>query len=107
MDIIRKELSTSAFYPAFLRYDEATDTVQSTPDNGATWVDAPGSDPRRQTSFPPPETDHPQCDAAARMVAHMQEILDHVIVGFTGGALAIIGSVLALFFPGFALLIAA
>lgn len=104
MEIIRRELSTLDLYPANIRYDPETDTVQVSPDGGATWVDSPNADPRNQTQFPPRVTDDTRCDAAASMIAHLQGILNAVLVGFTGGALAVASSILALFFPEFALL---
>ena len=67
MDIIRKELAAGQLYPIDLRYNDATDAVQYTPDGGTTWIDSPQNDPRLNNHYPPPATDDPQCDGAARM----------------------------------------
>lgn len=74
MEIIRKRLEAAQVYPANLRYDEATDTVQYSPDGGETWIDSPENDPRQVNHYPPIDTADPRCDAAARMVALIQQL---------------------------------
>lgn len=73
MRIIRKLLAAGQVYPENIRYNEGTDTVQFSPDDGTTWVDSPQNDPRQTTHYPPPDTADPRCDAAARMSALLQE----------------------------------
>jgi hypothetical protein len=104
MDIVRKELAADQLYAANLRYNDATDTVQVTADGGETWTDAPNSDPRNNSTFPPRVTADPQCDAAAAMVLHMQRILNAVISGITAASSTVVTAILSLFFPEFAIL---
>lgn len=70
MRIVRKELVSFAAITG-LRYDEATQTVQTF--DGENWIDSPDSDPRQINHYPPPDTANPRCDGAARMVALLQE----------------------------------
>lgn len=82
MDVIRKNIRFAL--PSFVnltRYDEDTDTVQTSADGGATWVDNPGVDPRHSLTQPLLETSDPRCDAAARMTAYVQELIDQMLDG--------------------------
>ena len=74
MRVIRKELAAAQVYPASLRYDETGEVVQYSPDGGTTWIDSPENDPRLNNHYPPLDTSDPVCDAAARMVALLQDI---------------------------------
>lgn len=80
------------------RYDDATDTVQTSDDGGATWADNPGADPRNNTLLPPLTTSDPQCDSAATMTAALKAMIDQQIAFLNTGATAlqIIGGVLSL-----------
>lgn len=75
MEIVRKELTADELQPANLRYNETTDAVQITNDDGATWIDAPALDPRRQYQQPPVDTSDPRCDGSARMTAEIQSLI--------------------------------
>jgi len=105
MEIIRKFLTSAELYPPNTRYNEGTDTVQVTPDGGATWQDAPGFDPRITSNLPPPDTAQPACDAATRIQQHFEQILATVIVGAGSAAIAVAGRIVSLFMPQFALII--
>lgn len=110
MQIVRKQLNANDVYPMSLQYDPATDKVQHTSDGGATWQDAPGSDPRKLSPFPPRSTAHTQCDAAASMVHELKAIVDATVTALQGGAVAAaIGTVIILImatFGAFAILLA-
>lgn len=106
MEIVRRELSAKDIAPENVRYNPTTDTVEITVDGGETWTPSPENDPRTSTQWPPRITANTECDAAAAMVAHMQEILNQVILGVTGGAAAVATSIVMLFFPGAAVILA-
>jgi len=81
VEIVRKELTSSEVSPPSIRYDDATDAIQVTPDGGTTWNDAPGQDPRHDDAYrvPPLGGASPACDAAANMVAMLQGFVDTVV----------------------------
>lgn len=86
MRIIRGKLAPqqTGQYPA--RYDVATEAYQVYVDG--VWTDAPADDPRNQSVAPPLDTADPRCDAAARMAAWVNEIVqtaaDQLEAGATG-----------------------
>jgi len=90
MEIIRGRLKASDVVPANIRYNDGTSTVQTTPDNGATWVDNAAADPRKADAarFPALTTSDPQCDAAANMVKWVKDTIDGIIAALAGGATA-------------------
>lgn len=106
MKLIRGLLSGAGISPKNLRYDPTSDQVQQTYDDGATWVDQPGQDPRHSTiyQFPPIGGSDPQCQAAANMSRGISDFL-HNISGIASAAtnaesmLTIIIGGLAVFFP--------
>lgn len=107
MPIIRKQLKPSDVYPEDIRYNEATDTVQSFI-NGE-WVDNPEADPRHQTTFPPRITADPACDAAESIKDALKGQIDAILVAIDNAstAFAIGGLILGLFsFGVFAIFIA-
>jgi len=71
--IIRKYLHAEQVYPANMRYNPDTGGVEITPD-GENWYPAPDADPRLNNPYPTIATENPRCDAAARMVALLQEM---------------------------------
>ena len=97
MPIIRKQLIPSAVYPDIIRYNEASETVQSLV-NGE-WVDNPLADPRNQTTLPPRLTSDPACDSAASVTAAFKNQIDGVIAAIDGAqsAFTIAGIILSLF----------
>jgi len=78
MKVIRKQLSESEVTPVSIRYDEASDSVQQTPDDGDTWIDTPELDPRHGSGFrrPPLTGVDAKCNAAARELAAWREMYD-------------------------------
>lgn len=81
MKIVRKQLTTTEIQPAGTRWNAGTDTVQTTPDGGATWNNAPGLDPRHADNYrlPPLTGGSAQCDAAARMAAYVNVQVDNFL----------------------------
>lgn len=84
--VLRSRLQASDVTPANMRYNPETDTVQTTPDGGTTWNDAPGQDPRSAPSFrlPARSGDNPRCDSAANMVAWVKAFMDEMIADLEG-----------------------
>lgn len=106
MPIVRKKLAPGDVYPTNLRYNEATDTVQSLV-NGD-WVDNPDADPRNQTTLPPRLTANTRCDAAESVKDALKGQIDAVIVAIDNASTAftIAGIILSIFsFGVFAVLI--
>lgn len=112
VQFIRKQLLADEVYPTNQRYDEATDTVQYTPDGGTTWIDAPELDPRNQDNIPTrPGTPGPDlaCQAAGSVVEYITRYITLVTsllsasATLVQGITAIIGF-LGLLFAGWAIL---
>jgi hypothetical protein len=99
--LVRQQLNPNDVYPATQRYNADTDTTQSTPDGGTTWVDNPSIDPRHSDVYrkPPIVADDPRCQAAANMVAYVKKQIDTVlgVLGAGSGALALATTVLPIF----------
>lgn len=110
MDIVRKELSTSDIFPANLRYDGTSDSVQITPDGGTTWEDSPENDPRIKDAYPPLSGASARCDAAHRMQLQLYDTWAQIDSAMQAGAAAAeIGALLVLllaFIPLIGILIA-
>jgi hypothetical protein len=106
MPIIRKKLDENAVYPTNLRYNQATDTVQSLI-NGV-WTDNPEADPRNQTTFPPRITADPACDAAQSVTDAIHGQIDEILVAIDNAAtlFTIAGIILSIFtFGAYALFV--
>lgn len=88
MEIIRGRLSEKDFLPPHLRYNSGTDTVQFSPDNGATWNDDPYDDPRHSAKFakPIPPAPDVRCDSAANMVKWLRDFIEYETTILTAGA---------------------
>lgn len=113
MKIVRKRLSVDELQPTGTRWNSGTDMVQTTPDGGTTWNDAPGLDVRHADSYrlPPLTGGSAQCDAAARMAAYLNVQIDNflnsvslaqaatgalgIMLLFLGGAGIIIDAIIA------------
>lgn len=97
MPIIRRKLDVNTVYPANLRYNPDTDTVQSL--IGDEWVDNPDADPRRQTTLPPRMTASPACDAAQSVADAIQGQINGVIEAIDNAStlFTIAGIILSLF----------
>ena len=88
MEIIRGRLSSADFSNPRLRYNRATDAVQSTPDGGTTWIDSPQDDPRHGAGFARPllTTGDIRCDASANMVKWLKDFIDYETGLLSAGA---------------------
>lgn len=77
LQVVRKELDPGEVYPENLRYNSDCDCVQQTYDDGDTWVDQPGQDPRHapQFQYPPVTADDPRCQAAANMSLYFEHLI--------------------------------
>jgi len=62
--------------PIVTRYNTTTHVVETSVDGGSTWVPAPGSDPRTQTTLPPQTGVNAACNSAASEVAFLNRIND-------------------------------
>jgi len=78
MQIVRKQLTSDTVAPKTTRINPDTGNFQTSPDGGVTWVDNSGADPRDSTwaHFPALTTESAQCDAAARITAAFQTLLE-------------------------------
>ena len=107
MRIIRMKLDGGDVFPKKLRYNEETDTVEVTYDDGATWADDPYADPRKSTALiqakPPKST---KCDTAANARAFLQTNINGVLDIFTdfGTAAGVVGAIVSFFMTAFSLL---
>jgi len=103
VEIVRKQLSTTEIQPAGTRVNVSTDTVQTTPDNGTTWNNAPQLDPRISTIYqlPPRGGSDPQCDAAENMLLKLQNmvlIFENEIAAFQAATAVL--AIILVFLPG-------
>lgn len=92
LQVIRKELDPGEVYPKNLRYNTDCDCVQQTYDDGETWVDQPGQDPRHAPQFfyPPVTADDPRCQAAANMRRFFENLIETAL-GVISGGLDVLG----------------
>jgi len=97
MPIIRRKLQASDVYPDDIRYDSTGGHVQRLV-NGS-WLDAPESDPRTQTTFPPRITSNPDCDAAQSIADAIKGQIDQILEAIDNAATAftVAGFILGLF----------
>lgn len=81
LQVVRKELNPNEVYPDNLRYSSDCDCVQQTYDDGSTWVNQPGQDPRHSTTFlyPPVTADDPRCQAASNMSLYFENLIETVL----------------------------
>jgi len=103
MKVIRMRLTSDSLYPSNLRFNTDTNTYQQTPDGGVTWNDAPENDPRHADGFRRPitPTSNTQCDAAARMVAYVQDVVTNFEQSVAAAQMAVdILNLIALLVPG-------
>lgn len=75
--IVRKKLTPDEITPPNIRYNGDCNCVEQTWDGGTTWTPTPGVDPRSAPGFRAPARtgDDPQCNAAANMVAALQQMV--------------------------------
>jgi len=86
VSFIRKQLRADEVYPSDLRYNDTTGNVEYSPDGGATWVPAPGSDPRQQTRLPPQTGVNADCNSAASAVEWLKRYVTIVTTLLDAGA---------------------
>lgn len=81
MKIVRKLLTPAELQPVGTRYHVDCNCIQRTVDDGATWTDAPGEDPRHAAPWrlPPIIADDPKCQAAANMVELVHGSVDRFV----------------------------
>jgi len=107
MKVIRKRLDAVQTRAPFTRWSDICLCVEISFDNGETWVESPENDPRTGLGFrAPPLTGDAKCDAAARMVAVIEDQVDAAIDAATavGLATALLAIVTA-FVPGMNILV--
>lgn len=81
MEIVRKYLTPDEITPPNIRIASPSETVEITPDGGATWFDVPDIDPRHSDALRlPPLAGDVRCDVAARMVAQWKDTLDGFVL---------------------------
>jgi len=97
MFVIRKKLSADDTLIAFTRYNDVSGTIQTTPDNGVTWIDNPCADTRTNIAYRlPPRTGlTAKCDAATGIVESVRKIVALFLTGviafqFVNGAITIL-----------------
>jgi len=82
VDVIRKRLAVDEVQPPNIRFTGTPPTMQTTYDDGATWIDTPESDPRyNPAALLTPLTPYGgiECDVAARMTAELEDTLTNFI----------------------------
>jgi len=101
ISIVRSRLAENDFSPTALRYNEETDAIEYSPDNGETWNPSPGDDPRTSIKFLKPlktGTDV-QCRSAASMVKWLRDFIDYETgVISTGAEVTAIANIALSFF---------
>lgn len=97
MPIVRKQLKPSDVYPDDIRYNPSGDKVEVLIDGE--WVDAPQSDPRKQTTLPPRATADPACDGAQSIADALENQISQIITGIDNSLtlFQIAGLILGLF----------
>lgn len=90
MFTVRKDLSARAGAPPNTRVNPDTGVVETTNDDGTTWVDDPRSDPRQNPTLMLPPSDAPdvKCAAAAGMVENVRRVIDGAAGGTTVAGIA-------------------
>lgn len=90
MWVVRKYLSATEGAPPRTRVNPDTGVVETTPDDGTTWVEDPRSDPRQNPAYmlPPPTAPDVQCAAAAGMVENVRRVIDGAAGGTTVASIA-------------------
>lgn len=104
MRIIRQKLDGGTVFPKKVRYNDVTDKVEVTYDDGETWVEDEFLDPRvspalRRNTAPRPT----QCDTAANVRAFLQSNIQGVLDVFEefGTAAGIVGALVSLLLTAF------
>jgi len=97
MFVIRKKLSADDTLIAFTRYNDVTGKIQTTPNNGVTWIDNPCADTRTNVAYrlPPRIGLTARCDAATGIVESVRKIVALFLTGvvafqFVNGAITIL-----------------
>jgi len=90
MFTVRKNLSARSGAPPNTRVNPETGVVETSMDDGVTWVPDPNNDPRQNPVYmmPPPDVPDVQCAAAAGMVENVRRVIDGAAGGTTVAAIA-------------------
>jgi len=108
VETIRKRLDSSEVIPPGTRWDEECDCVQETPDDGVTWTQNDGLDPRVNpgSQFPPRGGADPRCDAAENAGLKLEQLINAIVIGVSDGQIAMtILDICLLFIPGINILV--
>ena len=101
MEIVRKKLDPNEVFPLDQRYDPDSNQVQTTYDDGVTWVNTPQADPRGAGTVqrPAPVADDVRCKAAANMVAFLKNIIQSAltVISASGDAISLLTVFLGIF----------
>lgn len=108
MALIRKQLYAREGAPPNTRTNPETGVVETSMDDGATWVPDPNSDPRQNPAYrlPPPAAPDVRCAAAAGMVEDIRRVLEAGALGLGAGGLATV-LITLLLIPGIGWMFAA
>ena len=106
MKVIRTKLEGGATFPKKYRYNETTDTVEWTPDDGSTWYEDETADPRSSPALIQPLPAGARCDTATNMQMFLRSQVDGVIGILTdfGTAAGAVGAIVSFFLTAFQLL---
>ena len=106
MKIIRMKLEGGTTFPKKYRYNETTDKVEVTYDDGETWVEDPAADPRTSTALIQVKGAGSECDAATTIVSFLQSNVAGVTGIFAdfGTAGGVVGAIVSFFMTAFGLL---
>ncbi len=82
IQVVREKLTADSVVPPNTRYNGDCDCVQTTYDDGVTWIDTPARDPRHGSYFViPPLGEDFTCDAAGGMVELVRRVIASVLDG--------------------------
>lgn len=95
IQVVREKLTSDTMIPPNTRYDVDCNCVQTTFDDGDTWVDNPGADPRHSPTYAIPPVPDSRCAAAAGMVELTRQSVDQIqedasVLGVANSILAIL-----------------
>lgn len=93
VEVIKSYLTVNDVIPPNVRYTDDDPPIFQTTADGTTWVDSPAADPRYNTIYQfPALTPYSgiECDAATRIIAQLQDTLDHFLESATTAQFATI-----------------
>lgn len=100
------KLEGGTTFPKKYRYNEVTDKVEVTYDDGVTWTEDPAADPRTSTALIQAKAAGSECDAATNIVNFLQTNVNQVTGIFAdfGTAGGVVGALVSFFMTAFGLL---